>query len=289
MKSSVLYSESKGPSVSKDEPAVRVASHAIPIAKNRLFLPALALLALAGFGLGLASLVFRPRIPTQKDVDSAVSYSLEHRDPPPSQGSVAYDAVRASVVRVRQLPLAPGDNSELGVGTGVVLTETGLILTNYHVIAGAPRIGIVFADGTESDADLVNAEPERDLAMLQARLVPDDLAPATLRSLAGLKVGDPVFAIGNPFGIGPSVSGGVVSGLDRAYVEPGVGKLLTGLIQFDAAANPGNSGGPLVDDRGEVLGLVTSILNPTQERVFIGIAFALPIQEATSGFALNPF
>ena len=289
MKSSVLYSESKGPSVSKGEPAVRVASHSIPIAKNRLFLPALALLALAGFGLGLASLVFRPRIPTQKDVDSAVSYSLEHRDPPPSQGSVAYDAVRASVVRVRQLPLAPGDNSELGVGTGVVLTETGLILTNYHVIAGAPRIGIVFANGTESDADLVNAEPERDLAMLQARLVPDDLAPATLRSLAGLKVGDPVFAIGNPFGIGPSVSGGVVSGLDRAYVEPGVGKLLTGLIQFDAAANPGNSGGPLVDDRGEVLGLVTSILNPTQERVFIGIAFALPIQEATSGFALNPF
>ncbi|HTX74211.1 MAG TPA: trypsin-like peptidase domain-containing protein [Rectinemataceae bacterium] len=289
MKQGTLFTESRRPPLRRDEASSPPHRNGRPLVGKSMLMPAVLILAGVGFLLGLASFVFRPRIPTQKDVDSAVLYSLQHRPPVPSMGSLAYEAVRPSVVRVRQLSLNPADPSELGVGTGVILTETGLILTNFHVVVGAPRIGIVFADGTESEARLVNVEADRDLALLQALLVPDDLKPATLRSLAGLKVGDPVFAVGNPFGIGPSASAGIVSGLDRAYVEPGVGTLLTGLIQFDAAANPGNSGGPLVDGNGDVLGLVTSILNPTHERVFVGIGFAIPIQEAASGFALNPF
>ncbi len=105
---------------------------------------------------------------------------------------------------------------------------------------------------------------------------------ATLRSTADLNVGDPVVAVGFPFGIGPSASAGVVSGLPREYRSPEGKRILTNLIQFDAAANPGNSGGPLVTMDGEVVGIVTAILNPTEQRVFVGIGFAVPIENAAA-------
>ncbi len=232
----------------------------------------------------------------QKDIDSAVKYSLDNSPTPPSTGSVAYQAIEHAVVKVEQL-VGEGDKAkEVGVGTGVVITEDGLVVTNFHVIAESPpspatkeRLGLVFADGTESDADLVSADPDRDIALLKARQPPDELEPATFRSISGLKTGDEVFAVGFPFGIGPSLSGGVVSGLNRSYISPIRGNILSGLIQFDAAANPGNSGGPLVDRKGDVVGLVSSILNPGPERVFIGIAFAIPFEAAARGLLINPF
>ena len=124
--------------------------------------------------------------------------------------------------------------------------------------------------------------------MIKANKIPDDLPAATLRSTADLAAGDEVIAVGFPFGIGPSVSAGIVSGLRREYRSPG-GKSLTNLIQFDAAVNPGNSGGPLVTADGEVVGIVTAILNPTDQHVFIGIGFAVPIENAAAAIGLSPF
>jgi S1-C subfamily serine protease len=228
---------------------------------------------------------------TQKDIDAAVTLSLE-KQPHVSIAAAAYEAIRESVVQVRSLRSLE-DEAEAdiarAVGTGVVILDSGVILTNLHVVAAAQRIGIVFADGLESDAEVLSVMPDQDLAVLQAKTLPDDLTPATLRSSADLRAGEEVIAIGYPFGIGPSVSAGVVSGLKREYRSPDGGKALSNLIQFDAAANPGSSGGPLVTAEGEVVGIVTGILNPTEQRVFIGIGFAVPIETAASAVGLPPF
>ena len=175
-----------------------------------------------------------------------------------------------------------------GVGTGVVIVDKGIILTNLHVVQGAERIKVRFFDGMEADAVVIGVRPEHDLAVLQAKAVPDDLVSATLRSTADLAIGDQVVAVGFPFGIGPSASAGVVSGLKREYHSPEGKRILTNLIQFDAAANPGNSGGPLVTADGEVVGIVTGILNPTNQRVFIGIGFAVPIENAAAAVGMSP-
>jgi S1-C subfamily serine protease len=194
-------------------------------------------------------------------------------------------------VRVRGLELeADGDDeTEKSVGTGVVVVDKGIILTNLHVVAGARLVRVVFADGLQSDAAVISVHPEQDLAVLQAKTIPDDLSAATLQSTRDLALGDEVIAVGFPFGIGPSVSAGVVSGLGREYISPEGKRLLTNLIQFDAAANPGNSGGPLVTADGEMVGIVTAILNPTEQRVFIGIGFAVTMESAAAAVGLPPF
>ena len=110
-----------------------------------------------------------------------------------------------------------------------------------------------------------------------------------MRSTGDLLPGDQVVAVGFPFGIGPSASAGVVSGLKREFRSPDGKQMLTNLIQFDAAANPGNSGGPLVTMDGEVVGIVTAILNPSRQRVFIGIGFAVPIENAAAAVGMPPF
>ncbi len=231
-----------------------------------------------------------PRALTQKDIDAAVLRTLETK-PLPSRAAQAYDVIRGSVVRVRGLGAEnePDKDTEHSVGTGVVILDNGTILTNLHVVAGAKRLGVVFADGMESAATLVGTRPEHDLAVIKAVVVPDDLVPATLRSTADLRLGDEVVAVGFPFGIGPSVTSGVISGLRREYHSPQGKRLLTNLIQFDAAANPGNSGGPLFTNDGEVIGIVTGILNPAKQAVFIGIGFAVPIENAASAAGVSPF
>jgi S1-C subfamily serine protease len=192
-------------------------------------------------------------------------------------------------VRGLELEADGDDEIEKSVGTGVVVVDKGIILTNLHVVAGARLVRVVFADGLQSDAAVISVHPEQDLAVLQARTIPDDLSAATLQSSRELAVGDEVIAVGFPFGIGPSASAGVVSGLGREYLSPEGKRLLTNLIQFDAAANPGNSGGPLVTADGEVVGIVTAILNPTEQRVFIGIGFAVTMESATAAVGLPPF
>ena len=236
------------------------------------------------------------RVITQDDIDQAVRASLE-KEPLPSAAAKAYEAIAPSVVRVVGLM----DDSDAGeddaeqramersLGTGVVIIDNGTILTNLHVVAGAKKVKVRFANGHESEAHVVGTQPENDLAVLKAASLPDDLEAATMRSTADLRPGDEVIAVGHPFGIGPSVSAGVVSGLRREFRTPEGEKKLTNLIQFDAAANPGNSGGPLVTMDGHVVGIVTAILNPGEQRTFIGIGFAVPIENAASAAGMPPF
>jgi S1-C subfamily serine protease len=226
---------------------------------------------------------------TQEDIQAAVMHTLESATLP-SPAAKAYEVIRPSIVRVRRMePDKNGVNTENGVGTGVVIVDKGIILTNLHVVLGANRVQVVFADGLESDATIVGMRPEHDLAVLQAQTIPDDLVAATMRSTADLALGDQVVAVGFPFGIGPSATAGVVSGLRREFRSPEGKRLLTNLIQFDAAVNPGSSGGALVTTQGEVVGIVTAILNPTDQRFFVGIGFAVPIENAAAAAGLPPF
>jgi S1-C subfamily serine protease len=254
---------------------------------------------------------------TQEDINAAVLKTMETQVMP-SEYARAYENVRPAVVRVvsyikksrlkeedaklasrtaKPKPLGPapadltgdGDEVENGVGTGVVIIDKGVILTNLHVVNGADRIKVIFYDGLEAQASVTGVQAENDLAVLQASKIPDDLIAATMRSTSDLAPGDKVMAVGFPFGIGPSASGGVVSGLGRVFRSPEGKQEMKNLIQFDAAANPGNSGGPLVSMDGEVVGIVTAILNPTSARTFIGIGFAVPIENAASAAGLPPF
>ncbi len=230
-----------------------------------------------------------PRALTQEDIDAAVLRTLTTQ-PLPSASARAAEKIRPSVVRVTSLDKnRKGETVETGVGTGVVIVDTGLILTNLHVVQSSPLVRLVFADGSESEAVVRSVQAEHDLAVLQATTVPDDLQAATLRSSHDLQPGDAVVAVGFPFGIGPSVSSGVVSGLRREFKSPEGEQELSNLIQFDAAANPGNSGGPLVTMGGEVVGIVTGILNPSSHRTFVGIGFAVPIESAAAAAGMPPF
>lgn len=227
---------------------------------------------------------------TQEDIDAAVLRTLE-KTTLPSAAARAVEAIAPSIVRVVGYVRSKDGKEEVerGVGTGVVMVDKGIILTNLHVVLGSDRIAITFHDGLETTASMTGAQPENDLAVLQAHKVPDDLEAAPMRSTQDLRAGDQVVAVGFPFGIGPSASAGVVSGLKREFTSPEGKRQLSNLIQFDAAANPGNSGGPLVTMDGEVVGIVTAILNPTPARTFIGIGFAVPIENAASAVGTPPF
>ena len=290
-----------GPSATSAPAVTGIAAPAAPLTRRarigRFLRRHNALIALAaGIAIALGAVygydALRPAAHalTQEDIDSAVLHTLETKTLP-SQAARAYEAIRGSVVRVREFERAAGEteDTESGVGTGVVIVDKGIILTNLHVVAAAKKVGVVFADGTESEAVVIATQPENDLAVLQAKTLPDDLKAATLRSTKDLALGDEVVTVGFPFGIGPSVTSGVVSGLRREYRSPEGKRLLTNLIQFDAAANPGSSGGPLVTMDGEVVGIVTGILNPNTQRVFIGIGFAVPIENAAAAVGLSPF
>jgi len=246
--------------------------------------------------LGVLSLQPQQRKLTQAQIDAAVRHSLE-KEPLPSPATKAYEAIRPSVVRVIGLMDEDDDGKDRpdkramdrSLGTGVVIKDDGTILTNLHVVWGAKRVRVTFHNGHDADAELIGAQPENDLAVLKAKSLPSELEPATMRSTGDLSPGDQVIAVGHPFGIGPSVSAGVVSGLGREFRSPEGQHALTNLIQFDAAANPGNSGGPLVTMDGYVVGIVTAILNPNEQRTFVGIGFAVPIENAAGAVGLAPF
>jgi S1-C subfamily serine protease len=230
-----------------------------------------------------------PQALTEREVEVTVNRMLDEAPPEPSFASVAYEVIRPSVVLVH----TPGVESEGeermngAVGAGVVVVDSGIILTALHVVMDAENVLVVFADGSESPAAVITREPENDLAVLQAMVIPDDLIPATLAGSGGLRIGDEVAAVGHPFGLGNSLSAGVVSGLGRTYISPDTGMTMSNLIQFDAAVNPGNSGGPLINRDGEVVGIVTALLNPIEREFFVGIGFAVTIETA-GGLAGEP-
>ncbi len=295
---STVYSGSK-PVPPREAPqpqaAPKVAAGGKPAPKRwrRALVPGLiaVLVVLAG-----ALWMSQPRGVTLAEVEAIVHRAIDETPPKPT-ATDAFEKVLPSVVAVRAMP-DDGEEGTRGMetgkaeiqrGTGVVIVESGIILTNLHVVNGMRRIHVTFFDGTEAEAEVIGQRAEQDLAVLQAKTLPDDIMPATMRSTAGLRPGDEVVAVGFPFGIGPSASAGVISGLKRDYVSPEGKRVLSNLIQFDAAVNPGNSGGPLVTLDGEVVGIVTGLLNPTEQRVFIGIGFAVPIENAASAIGLSPF
>ncbi len=278
-----------------------------------LALPKMKLLlagALVGLAVGVAAAgIFfaRPAAVsalTQEQIDAAVLRTLETQ-PLPSRAAMAAEKVRQAVVKVQgyqdaeasapQKPPrkpdneeAPGLDTQASIGSGVLISEEGLILTNLHVVAGSKRLTVQFFDGSESPAEVVALRQENDLAVIKVKKMPDDITPATLGGSQGVVPGDEVVAVGFPFGIGPSVSAGVVSGLNREFRSSRSGHQLSGLIQFDAAANPGNSGGPLINMSGEVIGIVTAIFTPNRSRTFIGIGFAVTMEAAGGGAGIPP-
>jgi S1-C subfamily serine protease len=167
------------------------------------------------------------------------------------------------------------------LGTGVIVADNGTIVTADHVVAAGGSITVTFADGTVANASVASSDKKMDIAELIPAKLPQVVVPATLGGTAG--IGSSVVAIGNPLGLTDSVSSGIVSGLDRT-ADTDTGKR-TGLIQFDAAVNPGSSGGPLLDSRGMVVGIVVAIADPDGQDSFAGIAFAVPIGAALGGGA----
>jgi S1-C subfamily serine protease len=195
---------------------------------------------------------------------------------PPTTAEI-YAALAPSVVTVEALDRATNKVRE--VGTGVIANADGIILTALHVVQHAGAIRVIFADGTPSAATIRAADPAMDIAALTATTLPGVLVPAVLGG--GVSIGDDVLAIGNQLGLTSSLTAGVVSGLDRKAAGAG-GRGLSGLIQFDAAVNPGSSGGPLVNRKGEIVGIVVALANPGDAGTFIGIGFAVPIGSAVS-------
>ena len=263
--------------------------------RQRLKHPYLLMVLGVWLGLALAWLVQPRPVPVERGLDQAAVESividtLTTKTLPARPAQIAA-SVWPSIVQVRTLDGEPPPAnliSDLGKGTGFVFKDDGSILTNHHVIAGSERIVVTFADGLVSPVSVASVQPERDLAVLVPARVPDDLQPVTLAGAGQLMPGDLVVAIGFPFGIGPSVSAGVVSGLNREYPLPGRAPL-TGLIQFDAAVNPGSSGGPLLNQAGEVVGIVTALLNPAPDGTFAGVGLAITMESAANSVGLPPF
>ena len=174
------------------------------------------------------------------------------------------DRVRGSVVTINVTTGAsPGVRAGQGLGTGIVLDRQGDILTNYHVVDGADQITVKFSDGTLTRARVIGSDPGNDMAVIRVNLPESALSPAAFGNSDQVRLGEPVFAIGNPFSLEFTVTTGVVSGLNRQSGGQITGRPIRSVIQTDAVVNPGNSGGPLFNANGEVIGINSSIENPT--------------------------
>lgn len=223
-----------------------------------------------------------------RDVNAGVATALAAATPAPANSALVYQTILPSLVFI-QVERPSETEAIYGVGSGVVVSAEGAILTSLHVVEGADLITVTFADGARSPAQIVAAQPENDIAVLQALEPPAQVVPALLGNPNAVRVGDEAFAVGHPLGIAGSLSAGVISGLDRSFQPRGSDQVLSGLIQIDAAVNPGNSGGPLLNRNGQVIGIVAGLVNPTRQEVFIGLGFAVPIDVAGSAAGLPPY
>jgi S1-C subfamily serine protease len=258
-----------------------------------------------------------PRPLTMSDVKQGIASALASQTPAPAFSQLVYQAVAPSVVVIQavgagesesaapSMPAIPaasaGPSATAGpsaapspgagkeaVGSGVIVDTAGDILTCLHVISGATAIQVTFADGSTSPAQVTATQPENDIAVLKPDSLPQNFQPAVLGNPRSVQVGSEAYVVGNPFGLDDSMSAGVVSALNRSFKLPN-GTTLTGLIQVDAAVNPGNSGGPLVNRYGQVVGIVSGLVNPTDQAVFIGIGLAVPIDVAGGAAGLPQY
>ena len=204
-------------------------------------------------------------------------------EPTPLLSVAVYRHVAPSVVQV----VARGAGGDPNTGAGVIVDDMAHILTSLHIIDGSADVNVTFSDGTVSPVEVVARLPDRDIAVVRALVPPDQFQPATMGNPGRLSIGDHAFVIGHPFGLTGSYSTGVISGLNRSMNAPGLAQPITGLIQFDAAVNAGSSGGPLVDQNGDVVGIVTGLVNPAG-KVFSGVGFAVTIDAAGAGLGIPP-
>ena len=226
---------------------------------------------------------------TQSEVNAAISSAMASATPRPADAVLVYQIIQPSLVWIESEGVDEAGEASRGLGTGVIFDQNGSILTSLHVVDDAPAINVTFADGTQSRAVIADAQPEMDIAVLQAETLPELFLPATLGNAGSMQVGDDAYVVGNPFGLYSSMSAGVISGFNRTFQPPGTTQVIEGLIQVDAAINPGNSGGPLLNRYGHVVGIVTGIINPTDESFFVGIGFAVPINVAAGGGGSPPY
>ena len=218
-----------------------------------------------------------------KAVQNGIAKAQEDAAKAPPDAAAAYQVALPSLVTIATQ--RTGSNGpERGTGAGVVVSAEGAVLTALHVVDGATSIEVTFSDGTKSSASVEDQDPATDIAVLTPERLPQVVVPAILGG--GAQVGDPVFALGHPLGLTGSLSAGVVSALDRT-IQVSSEQTLKDLIQFDAAVNPGNSGGPLLNKAGQVVGIVTGLANPSEQNFFVGIGFAVPIATA-GGIAGSP-
>jgi len=229
------------------------------------------------------ALVPAPQLLTVREVNDTVAQAMASATPPPAYSAQVYQVIRPSLVLIQTESKGENGKTKHGLGSGVVVNDSGAILTSLHVVTGANSIQITYADGTESNAQIIVEQPENDIAVVQTDQLPEIIVPAILGNPGAMRVGDEAFAVGNPFGLYSSMSAGVISGFDRTFQPVSSTIELQGLIQIDAAVNPGNSGGPLLARDGTVIGIVTGIVNPAEEDFFVGIGFAVPINVALGG------
>ncbi len=259
-------------------------------ARVRTSLPfALGVLASLGALLLYNALMPGPHQLTTQEVDDAVAQALASATPPPAFSSLVFQAIHPSLVLIQTQNKDAQGKEGYGLGSGVIIDDHGNILTSLHVVADASGIQVTFADGTQSTALVVATQPENDIAVLTPSQLPTQVVPAVLGNPNAMRVGDEAYAVGNPFGLYGSMSAGIISGFDRTFQPPNNAKKLLGLIQIDAAVNPGNSGGPLLNRYGQVIGIIVGIANPTDQDVFIGIGFAVPINVAGGAAGLPPY
>jgi S1-C subfamily serine protease len=272
------------PPAAPDQPAARGGS------KRRAWI-ATAILATA-VALGVVGLVARgggsepalERADVGTIASGVVEKAIEDLRAAPATSAVVYQQILPSLVQIE----ARGPSSregDAGLGSGVIVNASGAILTAFHVVDDAATIRLAFVDGTRATGQIVSADPANDIAVLVPDRPPDPIVPAVLGG-AG-RIGDETYAVGHPLGFVGSLTSGVISGLDRTIEAPN-GRTLRGLIQFDAAVNPGSSGGPLLNRGGQVIGIVTGLANPSRDGLFSGIGFAVPIGTAAGAADAPP-
>ncbi len=244
-------------------------------------------LLLCGFSAllgGLLSTAFKspsvePRAVAQEAAPGRLPRAVEDEFTEAERINIAvYDNVNRSVVNITTLIVRPDmflmlEPSE-GAGSGSVLDQSGHILTNYHVIEGAKQVRVTLFNGVTYDAKLVGADPVYDIAVLQIDAPRESLFPVELGESSVLRVGQHVFAIGNPFGLERTMTTGIISSLNRSLPSRN-GRTMKSIIQIDAALNRGNSGGPLLDSRSRLIGMNTAIASRSGENT--GVGFAIPV------------